>query len=118
MAWTYRITAAARPRLAMRVAQVFDQQLLEVERFELIRKDAATTIRISVECDESVARRIHAKLYRLADLVQIDLLDGTLQKAGSEGELVSPAPPPYLDPFGPQPQSGTGGITFLPNENS
>jgi hypothetical protein len=102
MAWTYRITAAARPRLTMRVAQIFDQQLLEVERFDLVREAAATTIRISVECDEPIARRIHAKLYRLTDLVHVELSNGRPQGA-VEGELVSPSSPPYLDPLGPQP---------------
>ncbi len=73
MAWTYRITAAARPRLAMRVAQIFDQQLLEVKHFHLVREDAVTTIRISVDCGEPIAHRIHAKLYRLTDVVRVDL---------------------------------------------
>jgi hypothetical protein len=102
MAWTYRITAAARPRLAMRIAQVFDQQMLEVDRFELVRQDAVAVIRICVSCDESLARRIHAKLYRLTDLVQVELSDGAVQGTG-EGELRSPNSPPYLDPLGPQP---------------
>lgn len=102
MAWTYRITAAARPRLAMRVAQIFDQQLLEMDRFDLAREDAVTTIRISVECDESLARRIHAKLYRLADIVHVELSSGMPQSTG-EGELRNPSSPSYLDPLGPQP---------------
>jgi hypothetical protein len=102
MAWTYRITAAARPRLAMRVAQIFDQQLLEPERFELIRQEAVTTIRICVSCDEPVARRVHAKLYRLADLVRVELSDGS-HPASDEGDLRAPDSPPYLDPIGPQP---------------
>jgi hypothetical protein len=101
-AWTYRITAAARPRLAMRVVQIFDQQLLEVDSFNLAREDAVTTIRIAVRCEEPLARRIHAKLYRLTDLVHIELSDGKTHGA-DEGELRNPSSPPYLDPLGPQP---------------
>lgn len=102
MAWTYRITAAARPRLAIRVAQIFDQQLLEVDQFHLVREDAVTTIRISVDCGEPIAHRIHAKLYRLADVVRVDLASETRQGA-IEGELRNPSSPSYLDPLGPQP---------------
>jgi len=102
MVWTYRITAVARPRLAMRVAQIFDQQLLEVERFDLVRQDTVTTIRVVVECDGPIAHRVHAKLYRLVDIVQVDLSDG-ISHGAAEGELRQPDSPPYLDPLGPQP---------------
>lgn len=102
MAWIYRITAAARPRLAMRVAQIFDQQLLEVEHFHLVREDAVTTIRISVDCGEPIAHRIHAKLYRLADVVRVDLTS-EVPLGAIERELYKPSSPLYLDPLCPQP---------------
>ena len=72
MRWTYRITAAAaRPRLIMRLVQLFDQQLLEIDRLEVMRLHDATMVRIVVRCEEHVARRIHAKLYRLADVAHV-----------------------------------------------
>ena len=71
MKWTYRVTAAARPRLVMRIAQVFDQQMLEIDRLEAKRLQDATMMRIEVRCEEHVAHRIHAKLYRLADVAHV-----------------------------------------------
>ena len=71
MKWTYRVTAAATPRLIMRLAQVFDQQLLEMDRLEVMRLQDATMMRVEVCCEEHVARRIHAKLYRLADVAHV-----------------------------------------------
>ncbi len=100
MMWTYRITASSRPRLAMRVAQIFDQQMLEAEQFHLTRQGDATSIHIVVECDAFLAHRIHAKLYRLTDIVHADLLDEALQNvAGEEPQGSSP----YRDPLAPQP---------------
>ncbi len=71
MKWTYRVTAAARPRLIMRLAQVFDQQMIEIDRLEVKRLQDATMMRIEVCCEEHLARRIHAKLYRLADVAHV-----------------------------------------------
>lgn len=102
MAWSFQIKAVARPRLIMRVAQIFDQQMLEIERFDLTREGSIATIHISVECDEPVVRRVHAKLYRLADLAHVDLLDQA-RPAPVVGEPVALGSPLYLDPLGPQP---------------
>lgn len=102
MVWTYRITAAARPRLIMRLAQIFDQQLLEIDRLEVIRERDVTVIRIEIHSDEYLARRIHAKLYRLSDVVHVVLSNAQDQVVG-EGELPNPSAPESFDPMTPQP---------------
>lgn len=46
MVWTYRITAVARPRLIMRLAQIYDQQMLVIDRMNVVREHDAAAIRI------------------------------------------------------------------------
>lgn len=102
MMWTYRITAAARPRLIMRIAQVFDQQLLEIDRLEVIRERDVTVLRAEVHCDEYLARRIHAKLYRMPDIMHVALSNEHDEIVG-ENEMPNPNPPETFDPMTPQP---------------
>jgi glycine cleavage system regulatory protein len=102
MVWTYRITAAARPRLIMRLAQIFDQQLLEIDRLEVIRERDVTAVRIEIDCDEYLARRIHAKLYRLSDVLHVVLANARDEVVG-EGKLPNPNAPSEFDPLTPQP---------------
>lgn len=102
MVWTYRVTAAARPRLIMRLAQVFDQQLLEIDRMEVVRQRDVTVFRIEVHCDEYLAHRIHAKLYRMADVVHV-VLSNAHDEVVSEGDLPNPNAPERFDPLTPQP---------------
>lgn len=102
MVWTYRITAVARPRLIMRLAQIYDQQMLEIDRMSIVRERDVTAVRIEVECDEYLAHRIHAKLYRLADIAHVELSnahDGIV----SEGDVPNPNAPSHFDPLTPQP---------------
>ena len=73
MLWTYRISAASQPRALMRIAQMFDQQLLSLQHCEMRDAGGTLTVCITVEADEPLARRLHAKLYRLHDLQTIDL---------------------------------------------
>jgi hypothetical protein len=102
MVWTYRITAAARPRLIMRIAQIFDQQLLEIERLEVLRESNVTQMRVEVQCTEHLARRIHAKLYGTSDVIHAALANAE-DDIVSEGELPQPSPPESFDPMTPQP---------------
>gem|GEM_PF-2657682 len=102
MVWTYRITAVARPRVIMRLAQIYDQQMLEIDRMSVVREHDATAVRIEVQCDECLAHRIHAKLYRLSDVAHVELSnaqDGVV----SEGDVPSPNAPSQFDPLAPQP---------------
>ena len=94
MKWTYRVTAAARPRLVMRIAQVFDQQMLEIDRLEVMRLHDATMVRIEVCCEEHVAHRIHAKLYRLVDVAHVLLSND--QRVVIGGGVPNPA---YAEEF-------------------
>jgi hypothetical protein len=102
MVWTYRITAAARPRLIMRLSQIYDQQLLEIDRMSVIRERDVTGVRIEVQCDEYLARRIHAKLYRLSDVAHVELSNAQ-EGIVSEGDVPSPNGPSQFDPLAPQP---------------
>ena len=73
MWWTYRITAASQARLLMRVAQVFDQQLLRMTKLVLMDGDEVVEISVKVEAEEGLALRLQAKLYRLQDVRTVEL---------------------------------------------
>lgn len=73
MWWTYRMTAASEARLLMRVALLFDQQLLKVTRLLMMDGGEEVEISITVEADEKRARRIQAKLYGLQDVRTVKL---------------------------------------------
>jgi len=86
----------------MRLAQIYDQQMLEIDRMSVVREHDATAVRIEVQCDECLAHRIHAKLYRLSDVAHVELSnaqDGVV----SEGDVPSPNAPSQFDPLAPQP---------------
>lgn len=76
MEWTYKISASARPKVLMRVVQVFDQQSVPMRRCLLEECGEVLQIVIVADMDEDLARRIHAKLYKLVDLVEVDLMAG------------------------------------------
>ena len=86
----------------MRLAQIYDQQLLEIDRLHVIRERDVTAIRIEVTCDEYLARRIHAKLYRLSDVVHVELSNAQDGIVG-EGDIPNPSAPSQFDPMTPQP---------------
>ncbi|MBS1821554.1 MAG: hypothetical protein JST61_06215 [Acidobacteria bacterium] len=92
----------ARPRLIMRLAQIYDQQLLEIDRLSVVRDRDVTAVRIEVRCDEYLAHRVHAKLYRLSDIVHVELSNA---ESGviSEGDIPNPNAPSQFDPMTPQP---------------
>lgn len=73
MKWTYTITAESRPRLLMRVAQVFDQQSLLMRSLQLTQSSDHAVLHITIEAPELLARRIHAKLYHHTDIREIKL---------------------------------------------
>src|SRR2546430_13049292 len=102
MVWTYRITAVARPRLIMRLTQIYDQQLLEIDRLNVVRERDVTAIRIEVDCDEYLAHRIHAKLYRLSDVVHVELSNAQDGIVG-ERDIPNLNAPSQFDPMTPQP---------------
>ncbi|MDE1177964.1 MAG: hypothetical protein PW789_15400 [Edaphobacter sp.] len=86
----------------MRVAQIFDQQLVEIDRLEVVRGRGTTTLRVEIRCDEYLARRIHAKLYRMPDIQHAALANAD-DDVVSEGELPNPSAPESFDPLTPQP---------------
>ncbi len=87
MQWTYRITAASRPKVLMRVTQVFDQQLLSMRELKLADADGIVTIHIHVDVAADLAHRIQAKLYSQLDVCNVDLATGSLPQ--------TPSPPGY-----------------------
>jgi hypothetical protein len=84
MEWTYRISAAARPRVLSRVVQVFDQQLVSMRRCSLEEVRDLLELVITVDIEHDLALRIHAKLYKQLDLLQIDLVAGRLSPLDDE----------------------------------
>ena len=74
MEWTYRISAAARPKVLMRVVQVFDQQLVTMRRCSMDEVGELLELSVTVDIEHDLAQRIHAKLYKLHGLLQIDLI--------------------------------------------
>lgn len=76
MKWTYQITAASRPRVLMRLVQVFDQQSLAIRSLELTLLDNHVKINLTVEIEPDLARRLQAKLYLQTDIQNVDLLMG------------------------------------------
>jgi hypothetical protein len=74
MHWTYKITAQARPRVLMRLAQLFDQQLVAIQSCHLVTIDDRLEIIIAIDTDAELAHRLHAKLWKHCDLLNVDLL--------------------------------------------
>ncbi len=83
MQWTYKITAASRPKVLMRVAQVFDQQLHSMSELMLADVDGTVTIHINVDVSADLAHRIQAKLYSQLDVRNVDLAAGSLPQMTS-----------------------------------
>ena len=74
MKWTYQISAAARPRVLERIAQVFEQQMISMQRLVLEQSQGKLAMNITVEVEEGMARRVHAKLYKQIDVLDIRLM--------------------------------------------
>jgi hypothetical protein len=75
MQWTYQIIAASRPRVLMRLVQVFDQQFLVIRSLELALLDDRVKISLTVTAEPELAHRVRAKLYNLMDIHDVDLMD-------------------------------------------
>jgi acetolactate synthase small subunit len=73
MQWTYHITAASRPRVLMRLVQIFDQQSLAISSLTLALVDDRVQIRLTAEIEPELAHRILAKLYNQTDIQHVDL---------------------------------------------
>jgi acetolactate synthase regulatory subunit len=74
MQWTYQITAASRPRVLMRLVQIFDQQSLVISSLNLALLDNRVRIDLTVEIEPELAQRLQAKLYHQTDIQNVDLL--------------------------------------------
>jgi hypothetical protein len=85
MEWTYKISASIRPKVLMRVVQVFDQQSVLMRRCLLEECCEVLQIVIVAEVDEDLARRIQAKLYKLVDLLEVDLV---VERLAADARLV------------------------------
>jgi hypothetical protein len=90
MEWTYRISAAARPRVLMRIAQLFDQQLVPIRVCLLEERGGLLDIVITIDVEPELAQRIHAKLYHHVDLLSVDLIAGRLSTALTDEESRRP----------------------------
>lgn len=73
MRWTYRITAVSRPKVLMRVVQVFDQQSLVIRSLQLALLDDCVDITLIVDAEHELAQRVQAKLSNQIDVRNVDL---------------------------------------------
>jgi acetolactate synthase regulatory subunit len=89
MEWTYRISAAARPKVLMRVVQVFDQQLVAMRRCSMEEAGNLLELSITVDIEQGLAQRIHAKLYKQHDLLHIDLIAGKAPLLNKQAALMT-----------------------------
>ena len=76
MEWTYKISASVRPKVLMRVVQVFDQQSVAMRRCLLEECGEVLEVTIVAEVDEDLARRMQAKLHKLVDLLEVEMIPG------------------------------------------
>ena len=86
MQWTYQITAASRPRVLMRLVQLFDQQSLVIQTLQLALLDNRVQINIIIDTEPELAHRLQAKLYHQVDIQNVELLPNTprLPRHGSD----------------------------------
>lgn len=75
MEWKYAMTCMTGPRLLMRIALIFDQQLLTLEEltWSCVDDGAMVRVLVRVQCEEGLARRMHAKLLHLYDVLTAEL---------------------------------------------
>ncbi|MBB5318028.1 hypothetical protein [Tunturibacter empetritectus] len=76
MRWTFQITAASRPRVLMRLVQIFDQQSLVIRSLELVLLNNRVKINLTTEVELELARRLQAKLYHQVDIEDVELHAG------------------------------------------
>jgi hypothetical protein len=76
MEWTFKIGAEARPRVLMRIAQLFEQQMVAMRTCHMVTIDGLLDIVITVDLEAELAHRIHAKLWKQFDLLRVDLFAG------------------------------------------
>ena len=79
MTWTYNISAVPAARLLMRVALIFDQQLLTLSHvsWQLNEADGKVQICVRADCPPALAQRMHAKLLHLQDVCHATLIAET-----------------------------------------
>jgi acetolactate synthase regulatory subunit len=73
MEWTYKITAAANPRVLLRVLQLFEQQRLSARSIVYTVAGGAVTILMHVHAEADHAGRIQAKLHNQHDIREVEL---------------------------------------------
>jgi hypothetical protein len=91
MEWTYTIRVASRPRAMMRIAQVFDQQMVPMRQCLLLDSGQGLDISVTIDVEEELALRIHAKLYKQQDIEYIELAAGRLPAMVKQLAAVRPA---------------------------
>ena len=91
MEWTFKIGAEARPRVLMRIAQLFEQQMVAMHTCHMVTVDGQFDILITVEVEAELAHRIHAKLWKQFDLLTVDLIAGAPPNA-EDSDLAASAP--------------------------
>jgi hypothetical protein len=60
----------------MRIAQLFEQQMVIMRTCHMVTVDGLLDIIITVDVEAELAHRIHAKLWKQFDLLSVDLLAG------------------------------------------
>lgn len=73
MEWTYQITTNAQPMVLARLVQIFDQQRLTISSLWLTQNEEKVDIRLTVEVEVELARRLEAKLWHQVHVQKVRL---------------------------------------------
>lgn len=76
MHWTYRITAASKPRVLPRLVQLFAEQSLAIRALDVALLHQSAQIDIAVETGSEGAHRMKAALDHQADVRLVELTAG------------------------------------------
>ena len=76
MHWTYRITAASKPRVLPQLVQLFAERSLAIRSLGVALLHQSAEIHIAVEADSESAHHLKAKLDHQADVREVELTLG------------------------------------------
>lgn len=76
MHWTYRITAASKPRVLPRLVQLFAERSLTIRSLGVALLHQSAEIHITVQTDSDIAHRLKAELDHEADVREVELTLG------------------------------------------
>jgi acetolactate synthase small subunit len=76
MHWTYRITAASKPRVLPQLVQLFAERSLAIRSLGVALLHQSAEIHITVQADADLAHRLKTELDHQADVREVELTLG------------------------------------------